>query len=68
MEGVVEDVGGGLDGARKAVCGILVLELDAIGGIVGIGDFAADVGDDDGDGTAISGSMMLVYCERRSWE
>ena len=33
------------------MCGVLVLELDAIGDIVGIGDFAADVGDDDGDGT-----------------
>ena len=52
MEGVVEDVGGGLDGAREAVATILVLELDVVGGVVGIGDFAADVGDDDGDGAA----------------
>ena len=53
VEGVVEDVGLGLDGAWDAVSGVLVLELDAVGGVVGIGDFTADVGDDDGDGAAI---------------
>ena len=53
VEGVIEDVGGGLDGAWEAVATILVLELDAVGGVVGIGDFTADVGDDDGDGAAV---------------
>ena len=53
VEGVVEDVGLGLDGAWKAVGGVFVLEFEGVGGVVGIGDLAADVGDDDGDGSAI---------------
>ena len=53
VEGVVEDVGLGLDGAWEAVDGVFVLELDAVGGVVGIGNLTADVGDDDWDGTAV---------------
>ena len=52
VEGVIEDVGGGLYGARDAVSGVSVLEFEGVGGVVGIGDFTADVGDDDGDGAA----------------
>ena len=39
--------------AWDAVAAVLVLELDAVGGVVGIGDLAADVGDDDGDAAAV---------------
>ena len=53
VERVVEDVGLRLDGARETVGGVFVLEFEGVGGIVGIGDFTADVGDDDGDGATI---------------
>ena len=53
VERVVEDVGLRLDGAWDAVSGVFVLEFEGVGGVVGIGDFTADVGDDDGDGAAI---------------
>ena len=53
VEGVIEDVGLRLDGAWEAMGGVFVLELDAVGGVVGIGDLAADVGDDDGDGATV---------------
>ena len=52
MEGVIEDVGLGLDTAWETVRGVFVLEFEGICGVVGIGDFATDVGDDDGDGAA----------------
>ena len=53
MEGVVEDVGLEIDGIWEAVGSVFVLELDAVGGVVGIGDLTADVGDEDGDGAAV---------------
>ena len=48
MEGVVEDVGLEIDGIWEAVGSVFVLEFEGVGGIVGIGDFGGDVGDDDG--------------------
>ena len=53
VEGVVEDVGLRLDGTWEAVRGVFVLELDAVGSVVGIGDFTADVGDEDWDGATV---------------
>ena len=53
VKGVIEDVGGVMEAAWDAVAAVLVLELDAVGGVVGIGDLAADVGDDDGDAAAV---------------
>lgn len=53
VEGVVEDVGWVADGAREAVGGVFVFEFDAVGGVVSIGDFAVDVGDDYRDGAAV---------------
>ena len=50
VEGVIEDVGWRFDIAGDAVSGVFVFELDAVGGVVGIGDFAADVGYDYRDG------------------
>ena len=52
LEWIIEDVGWVLDGAREAVGSELVLEFEGVGGVVGIGDLATDVGDDDGEGTA----------------
>ena len=42
-----------METAGDAVAAILVLELDGAGGVVGIGDFTADVGDEDGDAAAV---------------
>ena len=44
-EGVVEDVGGVWDGVRELGRAVLPLELDGVGGVVGIGDVGGDVGD-----------------------
>ena len=63
VERVVEDVGLGLDGAWEAVSGVFVLEFEGVGGVVGIGDFAADVGDDDGDGAAVRLDDVGVWRE-----
>ena len=48
-EGVVEDVGGVSDGVRELGRAVLPLELDGVGGVVGIGDVGGEVGDDNGD-------------------
>ena len=48
-EGVVEDVGGVRDGVRELGRAVLPLELDGVGGVVGIGDVGGEVGDDNGD-------------------
>ncbi len=48
-EGVVEDVGGVWDGVRELGCAVLPLELDGVGGVVGIGDVGGEVGDDNGN-------------------
>ena len=48
-EGVVEDVGGVWDGVRELGRAVLPLELDGVGGVVGIGDVGGEVGDDNGD-------------------
>ena len=48
-EGVVEDVGGVWDGVRELGRAVLPLELDGVGGVVGIGDVGGEVGDDYGD-------------------
>ena len=48
-EGVVEDVGGVWDGVRELGRAVLPLELDGVGGIVGIGDVGGEVGDYNGD-------------------
>ena len=48
MERVIEDVVGVFEGLGDAVASVLVLEFDGVGGVVGIGDFGGDVGDDDG--------------------
>ena len=63
MEGVVKDVGLGLDGAWDAVSGVFVLEFEGVGGVVGIGDFTADVGDDDGDGATVRLDDVGVWRE-----
>ena len=44
-EGVVEDVGGVWDGVRELGRAVLPLELDGVGGVVGIGDVGGEVGD-----------------------
>ena len=44
-----EDVCRVWDGYRGDVVGELVLELDGVGGVVGIRDFRCEVGDDDGE-------------------
>ena len=48
VEVVVEDVVGVFEGLGDAVASVLVLEFEGVGGVVGIGDFGGDVGDDDG--------------------
>ena len=48
-EGVVEDVGGVRDGVRELGRAVLPLELDGVGGVVGIGDVGGEVGDYYGD-------------------
>ena len=48
-EGVVEDVGGVRDVVRELGRAVLPLELDGVGGVVGIGDVGGEVGDDNGD-------------------
>ena len=48
VERVVEDVVGVFEGLGDAVASVLVFEFEGVGGIVGIGDFGGDVGDDDG--------------------
>ena len=63
VEGVVKDVGLGLDGAWDAVSGVFVLEFEGVGGVVGIGDFTADVGDDDGDGATVRLDDVGVWRE-----
>ena len=47
-EGVVEDVGGVWDGVRELGRAVLPLELDGVGGVVGIGDVGGEVGDYNG--------------------
>ena len=42
-----------METAGDAVAAVLVLELDGAGGVVGIGDLTADVGDEDGDAATI---------------
>ena len=44
-----EDVSRGWDISKEDVVGELVLELDAVGSVVGIRDFRGEVGDDDGE-------------------
>ena len=63
VERVVEDVGLRLDGARETVGGVFILEFEGVGGVVGIGDFTADVGDDDGDGAAVRLDDVGVWRE-----
>ena len=63
MERVIEDVGLGLDGAWDAVSGVSVLEFEGVGSVVGIGDFTADVGDDDGDRAAVRLDDVGVWRE-----
>ena len=64
VEWVVEDVGLELNGAWEAMGGVFVLELDAVGGVVGIGDLTADVGDDDGDGATVRLNDVGVLREK----
>ena len=42
-----------METAGDAVAAVLVLELDGAGGVVGIANFTADVGDEDGDAAAV---------------
>ena len=48
MERIIEDVVAVVDGDWEMVAAIFVLELDAVRGIVGIGDFTVYVSDGDG--------------------
>ena len=48
-EGVIEDVGGVWDGVRELGRAVLPLELDGVGGVVGIGDVGGEVGDNYGN-------------------
>ena len=48
MEWVVEDVVAVVNGDWETVTAILVLELDAVRGVVGIGDFTVYISDGDG--------------------
>ncbi len=43
-EGVIEDVDRVWDGVRELRCAVLPLELDGVGGVVGIGDVGGEVG------------------------
>ena len=46
VEWVVKDVVGVFEGLGDAVASVLVFEFEGVGGVVGIGDFGGDVGDD----------------------
>lgn len=48
MERIIEDVVAVVDGDWEMMAAILVLELDAVRGVVGIGDFTVYVSDGDG--------------------
>ena len=48
MERIIEDVVAVVDGEWEMVAAVLVLELDAVRGVVGIGDFTVYVSDGDG--------------------
>lgn len=48
MERIIEDVVAVVDGDWEMMAAVLVLELDAVRGVVGIGDFAVYVSDGDG--------------------
>ena len=48
VERIIEDVVAVVDGEWEMVGAVLVLELDAVRGVVSIGDFAVDVSDGDG--------------------
>ena len=64
VERVVEDVLGVFEGLGDAVARELVLELQGVGGVVGIGDFGGDVGDEDGDGLGFDDEGHLVGEEK----
>ena len=48
MERIIEDVVAVVDGDWEMMAAVLVLELDAVSGVVGIGDFTVYVSDGDG--------------------
>ena len=48
MERIIEDVVAVVDGDWEMMAAVLVLELDAVRGVVGIGDFTVYVSDGDG--------------------
>ena len=48
MERIIEDVVAVVDGDWEMMAAVLVLELDAVRGVVGIGDFTVYISDGDG--------------------
>ena len=48
MERIIEDVVAVVDGDWEMVAAIFVLELDAVRGVIGIGDFTIYISDGDG--------------------
>ena len=48
MERIIEDVVAVVDGEWEMVAAVLVLELDAVRGVIGIGDFTVYISDGDG--------------------
>lgn len=67
MEWIIEDVVAVVDGDWEMMAAVLVLELDAVRGVVGIGDFTVYVSDGDGcQGTTYLYDVDIA--RRRSWE
>ena len=67
VELIIEDVVAVVDVDWEMMAAILVLELDAVRGVVGIGDFTVYVSDGDGCQSATYLNDVDMR-ERRSWE
>ena len=64
VERIIEDVVAVVDGDWEVVTAILVLELDAVRGVVGIGDFTVYVSDGNGcQGTAYLNDVDIARKE-----